>query len=328
MRSAEWSGDELVEMVLAPVEPVIAGSVAVLTAPPTAAPARLRVAGARLATLPVVVLAGPDCSPAPGLPELVDAMAASDDELDALVAGAGRHPVAAQSAMLLLRGSGRRSVEDGLVVESAVFSALQAGREHRSWRERTPRRARHAVGDGPRVRVTRRGTTLEVVLARADAANALDVRLRDELLEALAVVEADPALRVELRAEGPVFCSGGDLDEFGSATDPAAAHLVRLRASIAAVLARVGERVTVLVQGPAAGSGVELAAFARRVVAHPDARFVLPELELGLVPGAGGTVSLPRRIGRHRTAWLLLSGEPVDAHTARSWGLVDEIQVF
>ena len=73
------------------------------------------------------------------------------------------------------------------------------------------------------------------------------------------------------------------------------------------------------------GSGIELAAFAHRVVAHPDTRIALPELGLGLVPGAGGTVSVTRRIGRHRTMLLALSPEPIDATTARSWGLVDEI---
>jgi enoyl-CoA hydratase/carnithine racemase len=52
---------------------------------------------------------------------------------------------------------------------------------------------------------------------------------------------------------------------------------------------------------------------------------LLPELAMGLIPGAGGTVSLPRRIGARRTAELALSGEPIDATTALDWGLIDEI---
>ncbi|MGB7052901.1 MAG: enoyl-CoA hydratase/isomerase family protein, partial [Acidimicrobiales bacterium] len=51
----------------------------------------------------------------------------------------------------------------------------------------------------------------------------------------------------------------------------------------------------------------------------------LPEVAMGLVPGAGGTASLPRRIGRHRTAWLALTGYWLDAPVALRWGLVDEI---
>ena len=65
---------------------------------------------------------------------------------------------------------------------------------------------------------------------------------------------------------------------------------------------------------------MELPAFAGRVVAAPDATFGLPEVSLGLIPGAGGTVSLPRRIGRHRTAWLALTGQPIDAPTALDVG--------
>jgi enoyl-CoA hydratase/carnithine racemase len=62
------------------------------------------------------------------------------------------------------------------------------------------------------------------------------------------------------------------------------------------------------------------------VVVEGDAWFELPEVGMGLVPGAGGTVSLPRRIGRQRTAWLALSGARLDADTALAWGLVDEIR--
>lgn len=327
MRPTEWSGDDLVDMLLAPVEPPLAGSVAVLATPPTAAPDRLAAAVDRLVTVPAVVVAGPGCPTVPGLLDLVDAVAPSDDDLSAIAAGVERAPVAAQATAVLLRGVERRSVQDGLVAESAVFSALQAGPEHRRWRDATPRRER-VVDDAPRVRAERRGSIVDICLQRPAAANALDVRMRDELLEVLAVVDADPDLRAVLRGEGPVFCSGGDLDEFGAASDPASAHLVRLRRSLGAVLARVADRVTVQVHGTAAGSGVELAAFAGRVVARPGTRFVLPELALGLVPGAGGTVSLPRRIGRHRTALLALTGTPVDASTARSWGLVDEIELF
>lgn len=327
MRPSEWSGDELVASLLAPVEPPFVGSVAVVVAPPTVGPDRLAAAVSRLAVLPAVVVAGPGCPVGPAVLDLVDVVASTPADLDAILAGVRRAPIAAAAATSLLRSAARRSTEDGLLVESAVFSALQAGPEHAAWRERTPRR--HGPGDGgPRVGVHRRGTTVEIRLQRPSRANALDARMRDELLEALAVVEADPDLQAVLRGDGRSFCSGGDLDEFGSAPDPATAHLIRLRRSLAAVLDRVSDRVTALVHGTVAGSGVELAAFAGRVVAHPGAQFVLPELRLGLVPGAGGTVSVTRRIGRHRTAWMTLSGCSIDAPTASSWGLVDGIELF
>jgi enoyl-CoA hydratase/carnithine racemase len=66
-----------------------------------------------------------------------------------------------------------------------------------------------------------------------------------------------------------------------------------------------------------------MAAFCGRVVSRPNAVFGLPELSLGLLPGAGGTVSVTRRIGRWRTAYLVLSGLSIDADTAVTWGLAD-----
>jgi enoyl-CoA hydratase/carnithine racemase len=79
------------------------------------------------------------------------------------------------------------------------------------------------------------------------------------------------------------------------------------------------------VQGACHGAGVELPAFAVRVVADPAATFTLPEIAMGLIPGAGGTVSITKRIGRHRTAWLAITGKALDAETALDWGLVDEL---
>jgi enoyl-CoA hydratase/carnithine racemase len=87
----------------------------------------------------------------------------------------------------------------------------------------------------------------------------------------------------------------------------------------------LSRRIVVHLHGACFGSGIELPAFADRVVARPDTRIALPEVRLGLIPGAGGTVSLPRRIGRHRTAYLALSGSTIDAGTAMAWGLVDAI---
>jgi enoyl-CoA hydratase/carnithine racemase len=90
-------------------------------------------------------------------------------------------------------------------------------------------------------------------------------------------------------------------------------------------VAAVAERLEARLHGACLGAGIELAAFARHVVATEDAVIGLPEVTLGLIPGAGGTVSVTGRAGRHNTAWLALSGSAVDAETAHAWGLVDEI---
>ena len=83
------------------------------------------------------------------------------------------------------------------------------------------------------------------------------------------------------------------------------------------------DRLTVRVHGSCIGAGVELPAFARRVVAAEGTTFRLPEVGMGLIPGAGGTVSLPRRIGRERTLLLALSGIDLPVGDALRWGLVD-----
>jgi hypothetical protein len=244
--------------------------------------------------------------------------------LDAVEATVSQAPLAAATLTTLLRGGAHRSVEEGLLAESAAYSSLQAGPEFAAWRSTRPARDR---GDaGPRVRVDRDGDALHITLTRAEARNALDTAMRDALVEALQLVALDGSIaEVHLRGEGPAFCAGGDLDEFGSRPDPATAHLVRILQSAGRAIAAVSDRVVAHVHGACRGSGVELPAFAGRVIATADATFGLPEVSLGLIPGAGGTVSLPRRIGRHRTALLALTGQAVDAATALEWGLVDGI---
>jgi enoyl-CoA hydratase/carnithine racemase len=128
-----------------------------------------------------------------------------------------------------------------------------------------------------------------------------------------------------LSGNGPSFCSGGDLGEFGSFPDPATAHVVRLTRSPARLAHQIADRLHVHLHGACMGAGIEVPALAGHVVAAADAVISLPELSLGLVPGAGGTASIPRRIGRHRTAALALSGMRIDATTALGWGLVDEV---
>jgi enoyl-CoA hydratase/carnithine racemase len=277
----------------------------------------------RLSSMPCVVVAAD--RPAEEAPPWAD-VAAEDGvaSVDDVVGVVERNPVAATSFVLCLR-QGSPSMGQGLVAESATYSVLQAGAEFTRWRADRPVRERQPEA-GPAVRMVRQGDRLELVLNRPQVRNALDRAVRDGLLEGLALAAADPSLtEVILRGEGPSFCSGGDLDEFGSFTNPASAHVVRLATSIGRSIDALGQRVVVVVHGPCAGSGVELPAFAARVVARPDFTAALPEVGLGLIPGAGGTVSITRRVGRHRMALLGLSGRRITAATALRWGLVDAI---
>jgi enoyl-CoA hydratase/carnithine racemase len=281
----------------------------------------------RVTSLPIVIAVVAEGTLAPAWQALADVVVpAGDASLEAIEARLSTQPLASTALALLLRGTARRTVEDGLVAESAVYSVLQSGPEYAAWRASRPGRDAPPADAAARVSLRRDGPTLQVTLTRAHKGNALDAAMRDELVAALAVAQADPLITlVELRGEGASFCTGGDLDEFGTRADPASAHVIRLQRSPARVLSELSQRTVAHVHGACAGSGVELPAFAETVIAHPDATFALPELALGLIPGAGGTVSLPARIGRLRTAWLALSGQAIDADTAVAWGLVDAL---
>lgn len=276
----------------------------------------------RLGSRPVVV-----CWAGSGLgaegPDQVDLVAA-DDDLGDLESAVSEAPRAAAALAVLLRGQPRLDVEAGLAAESAVYSVLQAGPEFAAWRRSHP--GEPVAAESDIVRVHRDGDDLTITLDRPHRHNAITSVLRDELAEALAVGTLDETIgSVHLRGSGPSFCSGGDLDEFGHRPDPATAHLTRLARSPARLIADLGN-VTAHVHGSTYGGGVEMAAFSARVVADPATRFALPEVGLGLIPGAGGTVSLTRRIGRQRTAALGLTCRPIDARTALDWGLIDAIE--
>jgi hypothetical protein len=280
----------------------------------------------RLVSLPFVVVGVIQGAVDPAWLELCDvALGEEDPILDRVEENLLARPIAGTTLALLLRAAQSRSIGDGLVAESAAYSVLQSGPEFAAWRAANPPRTDR--DDGPRVRVDRAVDILNITLTRPDRLNALDAQMRDELVEALALAAADPGImRVEWRGEGRSFCAGGDLDEFGTRPDPASAHLVRLQRSVGRALAQLEKPTVTYLHGPCMGSGIELAAFTSTVVAAPDTTLALPEIGLGLVPGAGGTVSLTRRIGRLRTASLAFSGEPIDVTTAKQWGLVDRIE--
>jgi enoyl-CoA hydratase/carnithine racemase len=214
----------------------------------------------------------------------------------------------------------------GVLTESLAYSTLQGGPEFARWlAERGPA---SMPGIADPVQAERDGNTLRVAFNRPQRHNAFSTDARAALLEALTVAQLDPSVdEVVLTGNGPSFCSGGDLAEFGTFSDPASAHLARTRYSPAlaldALTDRLGQACRAEVHGQVLGSGLEMAAFCGRVVSRPDAVFGLPELSLGLIPGAGGTVSVTRRIGRWRTAYLVLSGLTIDVETAVAWGLVD-----
>lgn len=236
-----------------------------------------------------------------------------------------RQPQAALVLRQLLRIQERLPVRQALEAESLAYSTLLGGAGFGAWlksRERMPA----ATAPQLPVGIRRDGDILHLTLNHPERRNAHSAQLRDALTEALQIAVHDPTIReVVLDGAGPDFSSGGDLAEFGTATDRAAAHLIRVHGGAAPQLHVLYDRLTARIHGHCVGAGIELPAFAARVHAAPDTCVRLPELEMGLIPGAGGTVSIPRRVGRHRALYLMLTGRTLTAERALEWGLVDRV---
>lgn len=259
------------------------------------------------------------------LAQACDTVVASLEAAQALIETIDKAPVAASVLTQLLRAIEPLDTQTALTMESLAYASVQAGPEFRAWRERAQTVAPPAE-DGPAVLLHREGASLRLSLNRPDSRNAMTVAMRDALCEALQLVIADDSIQaLQIDGRGKCFSTGGEPSEFGSVPDPATGHLIRGLSLPGKLLAACAERASVQLHGACIGSGIEFPAFAGHVRATPDAWFQLPELKYGLIPGAGGCHSITRRIGRQRTAWLALSGRRIDAVTALTWGLIDQI---
>ncbi len=263
--------------------------------------------------------------PGGGVPRWTAPDTGIDATVEAITGRVRANPQSSVAAAQLLRLSAGLDVVRGLIAESLTYSTLQSGPELRHWLETREPTSSAELDPVPLV-VERTDGELKLCFNRPEIRNAFGHEVRDALVEALQLAAADDRIEaITLSGRGPAFCSGGDLREFGTFSDPVGAHLIRSTRSAGYWIHRLADRITARIHGACIGAGIELPAFASRVVAAPDTRIALPEVGMGLVPGAGGTVSLPRRIGRHRTAYLCLSGDTIGVETASAWGLVDEI---
>jgi enoyl-CoA hydratase/carnithine racemase len=270
-----------------------------------------------------ILLSADPAAPAPWVGLAPDQLEPALRRLQAVVAA---QPVAAAVAAQVLRATLDLGFDEALATESIAYSMLQATEAFRAWRAANPATVREDA-DQARVAVVREGGTLSIRLTRPGANNAVDARMRDALCEALEFALIDPERApVVLSGEGRIFSEGGDLAEFGTFGDPGRAHLVRTLRSPAALVHRLGDRVAARLHGACIGSGLEIPAAAARVTAARHTFFRLPEVSMGLIPGAGGTVTIPRRIGRHRACYMAISGVDVRLSTALAWGLVDAVE--
>src|ERR1700675_2110515 len=179
------------------------------------------------------------------------------------------------------------------------------------------------------VRVDDRGDGLLLLtLNRPQVANAMNTRMGRDMLAFFDAVNGDPlAYRaiVVTGAGDKAFCAGGDLKERQGMTDEtwAAQHLLferMIRAFIGCPVPVIGA-----INGAAYAGGCELALCCDFIYAAETARFALTEVSLGIMPGAGGTQSLPRAVGERRAKEIILTGRPFSAKDAYDWGMVNRL---
>lgn len=263
---------------------------------------------------------------ADGLAGACDVLATDGAEASMLVEKVHANPIAASTLVEVLRITEQMPLEKALRVESLAYAVLQGGPEYAVWLQDLESQQEVATDEGPAVIMNRDGGLLKLELNRPSNRNAMSVEMRDSLNEALQLAVLDDSVeQIEISGRGKCFSTGGDLAEFGTVPDVATGHMVRGLSVPGALLARVAEKATAHVHGACIGSGVEFPMFAGRVAAKEGTHFQLPEVAMGLIPGAGGCVSVARRIGRQRCAWLAITGKRIRVQQALEWGLVDEI---
>jgi 3-hydroxyacyl-CoA dehydrogenase len=171
----------------------------------------------------------------------------------------------------------------------------------------------------PLVELQRHGDVLVLVVDNPPV-NTITAAARAAMSEALAHVAAQPSARaLILRCEGNNFFTGADINEFSG--PPKEAEYRALYAKFEGLTIPV----IAALHGSSIGGGLELALACHYRIATPTAKFMLPEVTLGIIPGAGGTQRLPRLIGLDHALRMIFDGKPVDAPSAQQLGLIDEI---
>jgi len=170
----------------------------------------------------------------------------------------------------------------------------------------------------------RDGRTLILTINRPDKLNALSQEVRDRVIGLLGEIEADDEIGCIVVTGGgeKAFIAGADIGEF-EGRSPLDQRQAMRSPRIFDAMAEFSKPVIAMINGYCLGGGCELAASCDIRIASQDARFGQPEINLGLIPGGGGTQRLPRLIGMGQAMRLVLSGEMIAAQEAQRIGLVD-----
>ena len=170
------------------------------------------------------------------------------------------------------------------------------------------------------------GSVAHLSLNRPERLNAYSVAMRDDFAEALWAVSEDDEARVLLiTGQGRAFCAGADLSEFGTAPSQVIARSARWQRDVWGQLIDLPKPIVVAVHGYCIGSGLEIALLADVRIAASDTIFSMPEVQLGMIPAAGGSQTLPANAGPSVALDLLLTGRRFDTDAALDYGLVSRV---
>ena len=159
---------------------------------------------------------------------------------------------------------------------------------------------------------------------RPEVLNALNMRVMEELVDALETLDKDDAVRcIILTGDEQAFAAGADIKEMMDAS--AMEMLRRDQFSRWDRIRKIKKPVLAAVSGFALGGGCELAMSCDMIIASETARFGQPEINLGAMPGAGGTQRLTRAVGKAKAMEMVLTGRTIDAEEALRWGLVNKV---
>jgi len=177
------------------------------------------------------------------------------------------------------------------------------------------------------LKLERQDQIATLVIQRPEKLNALNAELLAELDEAVRDLAGDDQVRgvVVTGAGEKAFVAGADIAELAQLEPLAAVRTARRGQDIFRALEKLPKPVVAAVNGFALGGGLELALACHLRIASENARFGLPEVKLGIIPGYGGTIRLPRLVGRGRALELILTGEMIGAEEAYRIGLVNRV---
>lgn len=166
-----------------------------------------------------------------------------------------------------------------------------------------------------------------ISLNRPEALNAINMAMRDELWTFVQAAQLDPDVRVlVVRGEGPrAFSAGADISEFGSAPSLHESREARRLRDLWALLEDLPIPSIAALHGFCFGAGIELPLYCDLRVAAADTRIALPEVTLGYIPSAGGTQLMPRIAPPGIAGGLILTGDPINAQQALTWGIVHRV---